>query len=75
MNDGTALQAFWSFAIVFGFLLALLIPAFAVEWWKAGAMRRRERRREAIRRYCASVDEQAARLRAACWRGTAEDLQ
>ena len=75
MTDETILQAFWSLAIVFGFLGALLIPALLVEWWKAGEMRRRERRRAAVRRYCASVDEQAARLERACWRGTTGDVR
>ena len=71
MTDADLVQAFWSAAIVAGFLLALLIPAFVVEWWRARGMRRRQRQRESLGRYCSSVDAQARLLARRCWTGPA----
>lgn len=42
--------------------LAGLLVAIVIEWWMARGLRRQRRRREALNRYCASIDAHTPQL-------------
>jgi len=50
---------FWSVVLLVGSIGPLCLVGMVYEAWRARGMRRRARKREAFRRYCAMIDVSA----------------